>query len=318
MKPRALAYLFGGIVIAAAIAWIGWERHVMALTAAEIVTSRAEVARLRDATQTLDVRTTRLENDLATARRQLAAAQQPPSVAAPQHPRMPSREPAERDRQWAVRRRAMVALQLLPAIQALRLSDEQAKKLTDICVERMAQGSDVYSAASDQHLGPESEGLRAMLKQTEDEWRAKVVALLGEDGWRVVQDYQRPMGGMAVQGIAADLCFSPEPLSAAQSDALRHAIGEMPEGEMAFSVLQPFRYAGVPMQSSFPLEKLDSALAATERFRAAVLPLLTPTQREIVENRLAVAELDLRLTANSYAIWRSVRKSGEASSGPPH
>jgi hypothetical protein len=101
------------------------------------------------------------------------------------------------------------------------LSQEQAQKLDAFEYAATERSLDIRASAQSQGLDQSDPAVLTLLNQSDEELRASLVNLLGEDGCSLLEDYQRTLPTRDfVSTMAGELAFTDSPLNAQQANQL--------------------------------------------------------------------------------------------------
>ena len=242
----------------------------------------------------------RTEQRLAAAERQRAArraeidALPGRTVAIPQ-PKAPPAAPARRSMNileiirnepdaeafYLESRRSQLAAKYGPLLRSLGLRAEAAAKFQDIYIKREEAQMDLADVLRTKGTQESGAAVAKLMAAAEAEYEAAQRELMGEAGYRQLQDYERTssMRGMvsAIAGVAA---VEHVPFSAAQADALVRTIAETSLG---------YRNGGFATISDIDWETVDAqarAILSPEQFDVYRTMDPGPTRGGLLQNRM--------------------------------
>jgi hypothetical protein len=158
--------------------------------------------------------------------------------------------------------RAALPARYAPFLQAQGLSPDQAAALENAQLAAAERALDIKAAAEGQGLTSDDPGVRALLKQSDDELGAAQTALLGSDGYQQLQQYERTLPVRSyVDGLGGALAFTDAPLSPVQADLL---VQQLADAEAAYQ-------NGAPAVSPATAEANLNLLMAEQRLAQAPL-----------------------------------------------
>jgi hypothetical protein len=106
-------------------------------------------------------------------------------------------------------------------VRSQGLSQEQAQKLDASEYAAAERSLDIKASAQAQGMDQSDPAVATLLNQSEEELRASLVNLLGEDGYSQLEDYQRTLPTREfVDAMAGELAFTDSPLNAQQANQL--------------------------------------------------------------------------------------------------
>ncbi len=279
---QAKNIFLGLSVAAAAVAlWFAYEARAMRLVSQEELTAMQARRRELEASVRVtekraadaDAAREQAQAKLAAVQRKAATPAAKPDAARRGGEWMPSvvlrdallHDPKLQNLQLAVAQTRLTA-NYQPLCERLKLSDEQSARLIALLLRRGEQDLDIAAVAETQHLKSDDPAIAKLTQQAKDEFRAAGVELLGEGGWRELQDYERTIPARdAVSEMAGVMSISTASLDAAKADALV---------EIMANASAPYRLGGTVSRSNIDW---DQALAAAQS-------LLSPEQFAVLKN----------------------------------
>lgn len=105
--------------------------------------------------------------------------------------------------------------------RALGLADRDIQRFKSAMMENAERVLDVKAVAADQKLAMDDPAIELLLQQADEQLRAEMTAILGDDGYRQLKDFERRAPARdLVDGLAGVLAFTDSPLTANQADQL--------------------------------------------------------------------------------------------------
>jgi hypothetical protein len=117
--------------------------------------------------------------------------------------------------------RVAIPLRYASFVAAQGLAPNQARSLEDAVMAATERSLDIKSTAEAQGLSQTDPAVSTILNQSEQNLKNTVNAILGDDGYEKLQDYQRTLPTRDfVNTLAGELAFSDSPLTGEQADLL--------------------------------------------------------------------------------------------------
>jgi hypothetical protein len=226
MRPKKISIIFVGILIGALLFVAYHASRTRRETDSQCAAAQQDQVKLRRELQTAERTKADAENQNVTLQATLVSLKTksaptpapkrtgPISVAAV-HANNP-----QLANLWIAAQKAHLNQDYGPLFRSLRLSPEQTEQLKAIMAHQITADQDIEAAALAKGLEFQDPVVKTQLRQTDDEAKAAEAALLGPDGFRQLQEYQRSMTARGmVDGLAGVVAFT-DPLTTQQANKL--------------------------------------------------------------------------------------------------
>lgn len=120
---------------------------------------------------------------------------------------------------------AGLPLRFGPLFKALNLAPAQIGKFESLASGHEEAQADIIATAAAQGVAPDDPAVALLINREDDQYQAAQRALLGEPGYRQLQQFDRiqPVGGI-VDKVAVDVALTSTPLSDVQSSQLEQIL----------------------------------------------------------------------------------------------
>jgi hypothetical protein len=191
--------------------------------------------------------------------------------------------------------RAALPARYAPFLQAQGLSPDQAATLENAELAAAERSLDIKAAAEGQGLASDDPGVRALLKQSDDELAAAQTALLGSDGYQQLQQYERTLPVRSyVDVIGGALAFTDAPLSPVQANQL---VQQLAAAEAAYQYGGPAVSPGIA-EANLNMLMAEQRLAQAPLDWASVRPqvqtLLSEPQFALLDSMMQSDQMTIR------------------------
>jgi hypothetical protein len=312
MRPRSLFLIVSAIFLTIACLVAGKaarQRHAAEASVAARLARRAaltaEIERMKSRSVAAEkVRSELAQNlEILRPRSPAGAATSDTPVGKPAQPRTMSEIIANDPKaevlmlRW---QRSVVLLEYGPFFRAQAMSPEQIKKFQDNWVKRTEQNIDLAAAARAQdEAGRQT--VNQLQAQAKADYEASQIELLGAEGWRQLQEYDRTVvvRNIVVFGFAGAAALEGTPLTAQQGDQLWRAA--------LTSASQDPKISGEQLVVTIDWEKLDTQARQ----------ILSPAQFAVFTTTAYPSGFSPRGKYQLDAVIRRALQADAANSAPP-
>jgi hypothetical protein len=219
---------------------------------------------------------------------------------------------------WQAQQKARLDDRYAALFRRLNLNPTQLEQLKTLLAERLSSRMDVMSAARSEGLtGRENrDELRALVQQAEAEINSGIRALLGENGYTQLQQYERtaPQRSLVNQ-LETRLSYSTTPLTSTQTEALVNILAEAggsapgrnPPAEM--NTMVAFGPGGSAMSFN------PGGTTITDAVIARAQGVLTPSQVDALKQLQAEQQSQRQINEMMRRQFQSNRPTGPTAGG---